>query len=334
MDSYPFHMRIIWAVDPNERGDSELHQRARKVLRRLLSISSDSVIEPVYVLRVSTAVAADVGKKWRDELIAPAEESLRAFVAEAGLPGLGPPKVLVSGASSYRSAATLLADHASRVGADVIVAQTHGRTGLGRMVLGSFAETLMLTARTPVLLVNPRSMIQPTFGNILFPTDFGISAASQLREVMDLATAYGAKVTLFHALETEEKAVMLSSVMGPAPILPSREVRAERARKHARHWIEIANHHGVAMDFILRSHARSPGDAILSTARKTEAGLIAMQTNSGAFSAALLGSTARQVVRKSPCPVWILKPQVRRLNERMKGVRPKSSPPPEAFTVL
>lgn len=329
MKSYPINFRIVWAVDPNERSDSELHNRARKVLRGLLS-SSESVVEAVYVLRLSTAVAADVGEKWRDGLVEPAEEALRAFVAEAGLPRYVPTKVLVSSSSSYRSAATLLADHATRTGADVIVAHTHGRSGIGRMVLGSFAETLMLTARTPVILVNPRTTIREVFEHILFPTDFGISAASQFREVMELAKANDAKVTLFHALEPEEKAVMLTSVMGPVPILPPREERAERARKHARHWIKLAKRHGVAMEFILRSHARSAGDAIISTARRVSADLITMQTNSGPFSAALLGSTARHVVRKSPCPVWILKPQARRMSERLFPPPPRVAPPRES----
>jgi nucleotide-binding universal stress UspA family protein len=40
-----------------------------------------------------------------------------------------------------------------RVGADLIVMGTHGRHGLQRLLLGSVAESIVRTARCPVLLV-------------------------------------------------------------------------------------------------------------------------------------------------------------------------------------
>jgi nucleotide-binding universal stress UspA family protein len=43
---------------------------------------------------------------------------------------------------------------AARVGkVDMIVMSTHGRTGLGRLVLGSVAESVLRGTRTPILLV-------------------------------------------------------------------------------------------------------------------------------------------------------------------------------------
>jgi nucleotide-binding universal stress UspA family protein len=40
---------------------------------------------------------------------------------------------------------------------DLIVMGTHGRTGLGILLLGSFAETVFRRARCPVLTVGPRT---------------------------------------------------------------------------------------------------------------------------------------------------------------------------------
>ena len=42
---------------------------------------------------------------------------------------------------------------AGELGCDVIVLGTHGRTGLGRVLLGSVAEQLLRKARCPVLTV-------------------------------------------------------------------------------------------------------------------------------------------------------------------------------------
>jgi nucleotide-binding universal stress UspA family protein len=55
-----------------------------------------------------------------------------------------------------RPAETILA-FAERNGADRIVMSTHGRTGLGRWVLGSVADKVLRAANTTVVLVRPAS---------------------------------------------------------------------------------------------------------------------------------------------------------------------------------
>ncbi|HEX9821876.1 MAG TPA: universal stress protein [Methylomirabilota bacterium] len=40
-------------------------------------------------------------------------------------------------------------------GADLIVMSSHGRSGLGRLVLGSVAETVLRATRVPILLIRP-----------------------------------------------------------------------------------------------------------------------------------------------------------------------------------
>ncbi len=49
---------------------------------------------------------------------------------------------------------------ADRVGADMIVMGTHGRTGLSRLVLGSVAEAVLRRAAVPVLVV-PLAVVEP-----------------------------------------------------------------------------------------------------------------------------------------------------------------------------
>ena len=53
------------------------------------------------------------------------------------------------------NAAEQIVAHADRVGADLIVAGTHGRTGLRRVLLGSVAEQILRKAHGPVLVVPP-----------------------------------------------------------------------------------------------------------------------------------------------------------------------------------
>jgi nucleotide-binding universal stress UspA family protein len=46
-----------------------------------------------------------------------------------------------------------IVDHAKKVGADLILIGTHGRSGLSHAVLGSVAERVVQRARRPVLVV-------------------------------------------------------------------------------------------------------------------------------------------------------------------------------------
>jgi len=49
--------------------------------------------------------------------------------------------------------ATVILEVAEETGAGLIVMGTHGRTGLGRLVMGSVAEQVLRTAPCPVLTV-------------------------------------------------------------------------------------------------------------------------------------------------------------------------------------
>jgi nucleotide-binding universal stress UspA family protein len=284
-NSEGFH--FVWAVEPGQPADRALHHRARKLVHRLLRPSQASIAEPVYVFRLSTLAAADTGPMWRHDLLAAAEDSLQNFIHHLRIPGIGASRVILSDSSSYRKAANALVEHAGKSGADAIVAHTHGRTGIGRFFLGSFAETLLAAAKMPLLLVNPKTKVPARIERILHPTDFSVYAPAEYRDVLRLAERFHSGITLLHITGTK----------GAIP----------RARKHADRWAAIALGRGIAFDSVIRERTRDASEEIISAARDTGAGLIAMESNTGALTALVMGSTTRQVIRKAPCPVWVLK---------------------------
>jgi nucleotide-binding universal stress UspA family protein len=90
-----------------------------------------------------TAVPPRPAEWGRDQL----EQQLRHRV----VPGVEP-------APQYRlefsdSASDEILQVADEIGADLIVLGTHGRTGLGRLLMGSVAEQVVRRARCPVLTV-------------------------------------------------------------------------------------------------------------------------------------------------------------------------------------
>jgi nucleotide-binding universal stress UspA family protein len=55
----------------------------------------------------------------------------------------------------YGQPAEAIVEAAHFRGADLIVMSSHGRSGLGRLVLGSVAETVQRATRVPILLIRP-----------------------------------------------------------------------------------------------------------------------------------------------------------------------------------
>ncbi|MGZ3688805.1 MAG: universal stress protein, partial [Bdellovibrionota bacterium] len=132
---------------------------------------------------------------------------------------------------------------------------------------------------------------------ILFPTDFGSQSEVAFPNVLALAKDLGSKLLLFHRI--------------PRPrLMPLDPLRfdTERAKRQniSTAYIEKARELGVEIQVIIEASGDSASQAILELAQKERAGLIAMAAQSGAVASTIAGSTTRQVVRESPCPVWVL----------------------------
>ncbi len=88
-------------------------------------------------------------------------------------------------------------------GIDLIVAGTHGRNWLGRVMFGSTAELIVRNASCPVLTVSPhvkRSAIENAVLRIVFATDATQVPARVLAYAISLANENNAQVMFVHVL--------------------------------------------------------------------------------------------------------------------------------------
>ncbi len=90
----------------------------------------------------------------------------------------------------------------TRQNAEVIVASTHGRRGFQRLRLGSFVESLMISSKVPVLVVNQNTRVPKTVSTIFFPTDFSGGSRKALQSLIKLATKFKARVIIYHFMQT------------------------------------------------------------------------------------------------------------------------------------
>ncbi len=90
---------------------------------------------------------------------------------------------------------------------DIVVVGTHGRSGLGKMLLGSVAERVFRQSRVPVMTVGPCfSPATKKFAprNILLAADFTAASEHAARYAVALAKEHNAKLTMLHVLDQVE----------------------------------------------------------------------------------------------------------------------------------
>jgi len=194
---------------------------------------------------------------------------------------------------------------------DLIVVGTHGRTGLGKLLLGSVAEGILRHAPCPVLTVGPKVSGRaklPAFQNhgrdlapmelelrqILFATNFAKSADRAAREAAWLAEEFHARLTLMHVMENYTRLESQPEPMEDC-LRKLKELIPQRA--------ELQYIPETLLEF---GHAP---DRILKAAEEREADMIILGARAYADVAAthLPWSTAHHVIAQAHCPVLTIR---------------------------
>lgn len=292
---------LLWAVDPFSR-----HPATAAVAREALfcfSKAMDAAIEPVFVLGPDeTRIPETLFAQWRSEYAAHAMEKLGEHTHH---PEQLPARLLVQKGGSMTSKADALVAYARREKSPLIGLTTSARTGVDRFLVGSFAETLMLRSRVPMLIVKPGTVIQPTFKRVLFATDLGPASKVAFAQFLASARSLGAELLIYSRCD-----LLLSEgapALGLEPSLAEHLTPdLESRRKTGEKWKAMAEKAGLTTRLVLDTRAVPTVEGILSTATDHQVDLIAMAARSGKIVAAVLGSIARMVVRQSEVPVWVV----------------------------
>lgn len=301
--------KVLWAVDPFAK-EKKLQFAAFKALAKLTE-KTGAKIEPVAVLSPDQLRLPEKAfERDAKHFELKAETELKSWVKKLNHPRLTSPTLLVRDIYSTNISVDVLLRYARQTDASLIAAGTHNKKGLKRFFLGSFAETLMLTSEIPLLLVNPRCPVKRTMSRILFPTDFSPTSKRAFEKLVPYAKSLNAKVTLYFKFE-----YLLPETAELVRMSPSYrnyfESDMKLKKELAGEWAEQAKELGVKVDVVIDEKGIFVPEGILREAKRSKADLIAMASNSGGVSAALVGSVARDVLRASTLPVWVMHPSVK-----------------------
>ena len=174
---------------------------------------------------------------------------------------------------------------------DMLVVGTTGRSGMGKVLLGSVAEEAIRESRCPVLTVGPRTPKEAAIRlqNILYASDFSADSLVAAPFVFSVAEKFQARPTLLHVIPS----------LPESPYLDAQMARVRLG--------EIASAHAsVTMVPNVVVEMGSPVNMILKVAGDLEADLIVIGARgAGALPrlASHFGSIAHKVVSHAHCPV-------------------------------
>jgi nucleotide-binding universal stress UspA family protein len=303
--------RLIWAIDPfNE--DCLLLNAAISVARNWSETTGGKVL-PVYVLSSrQIGYAYEFEYDSADYIAEQARDRAARLFNASLLPLIAGLEVLSTRSLSILHDINALDTFARKLRAEAILMATHGRSGLKRAILGSFAEAALLHSSIPVMTVNPNTHSGQPLRSILFPTEFGPYSRRVFQRVLRLAQEFRASITLLHVLPSPPGVVLIAGTPGYAPAIPYDFTKLESARKSYANrrfqaWSRISSKAGVRAESKIIEARNGIAATIVEAAREQSAQLVAIEAESGRIKSALLGSACRRVVRESPCPVWTIR---------------------------
>ena len=250
------------------------------------AVSLLHVIDPsVYGLAGPDGISADTENSQRD--LERVEASLRS---DGSLEGLRFDSRVSAGPVWQTVADTIDEKHSA-----LLVLGTHGRTGFGKLVLGSVAESAFREAPCPVLTVGPKALRSKSSGaqakHFLVPTDLSPESMSALPYGVSLARATGGDLTLLHVVKSGvgvASVAELESRLRKSPQLPP----------------------GTEMNIHFAVQTGPVAKAIVRIAEDNHLDMIVMGLRAWASDGPPMWRTAYSVVTQSPCPVLSMKTQV------------------------
>jgi nucleotide-binding universal stress UspA family protein len=223
-----------------------------------------------------------------------AKQEVKQFLSSSPF-GDVPYEVVVERGELWPTVSEIIAQH----NVDLIVLATHGRHGIGKLLLGSVAEEVFRLAACPVLTVGPNAASHGAeIRKVLFATDFCWSMHA-LPYALSLAKKNHAHLTLLHVLPEPGMADAAQETYEMRASNEAEVIRELRSLVPAEEAYFQQNS-DVMADY------GTPGESILAIAKERDAGLIVMgvRRSDSIFAATHLPwATAHKVVAEATCPV-------------------------------
>lgn len=200
---------------------------------------------------------------------------------------------------------------AEEEGCSLIAMSTHGRTLIGRNILGSVTDRVLHSSSVPVLAVTPeRAKIYggegPALTTIMAPLDGSELAEQSLPHVEELARVLSLEVLLVRVVMLEYPYYLHTESGYMLPDFTEEMVR--EAASYLERVSKTFKDKGLTVRRRVLRGSAAP--ALLNLARETPGELIAMTTHGrSGLSRWMMGSVTEAMIRGSGDPVLVVRPK-------------------------
>lgn len=155
------------------------------------------------------------------------------------------------------------------------------------------------------------ALMIPEIKKILYTTDLSKSARHAFVYAASIAHRYGAGITILHVLEAPPLSVHFlgeqwEEIKEKNVERAITEVNTRLDKFRANMSTELASHPFTVDDIVVKTGI--PEEHILREAKEGDFDVVVMGTHGhGAFADAMMGSTARRVLRRSQKPVLVIR---------------------------
>ena len=277
---------ILFATDFSSTSELALPYAVEIARRSGATIHAVSVVPPDFYPLVPPSEwhkMAQEEKKFREEQQSRLENELQGL----------PHEFLFPAGDIWQNLATVIEEKKI----DLLIIGTHGRTGIGKVLLGSVAEKTFRQALCPVLTVGPGVSSKAThaaaaeLNRVLYATDFSPESLAATPYAVYLAKEHRAELILMHSIQRAEPGQIDSAYHTLRNVVPA---GAELEPK-PRCIVEL----GTPEHSILGVAARHDVDMIVLGVRSAHGHAIAVTH----FSR----SIAYKIVTQATCPVLTIR---------------------------
>lgn len=309
----------IWAIDPFLASQSDDDLNLQKSLFSSLKTLAEGTsaeqepakITPVYVLSRGTLnwTGAFSGN-WIPRLSELARSAYQKAREKSEQNWPAHLHIIVSDSGSLRGSVDHLVSFAKDEGAMALGVTTHARSGIERWMLGSFAETVLLTSRCSVFLQNPKSVPLKARPSVLFPTDFSPSSQRAWNYFAKHLIKLSGKVVIYHkSLQIVEPLIQSGVLLaggGWVNTTDYTKARDEAVTTQMAELQEKAKSVGLTVETLISDSMASFGEDAANFIQRKGVDLVMMGSHASANAAIVFGSATRDLLRHSNAALWVL----------------------------
>lgn len=208
----------------------------------------------------------------------------------------------------HRPPASAILEYAHQHRIDLLVMATHGRQGIGRLVLGSVTNEVVRRAHVPVLVLRDAETAKAwhDLQRILVPHDTSEHSQRALALAKEIAAWSGAALDLLHVLPDPVVPAFYGTAIS-AIYDTNRGPLREEALRELERLCAAAPDRGV--DCACHVRTGDPSREILAAAKELGSELVLLSSHGlTGLDRLLLGSVAERLVRACPVPVLVVEP--------------------------